>query len=363
MRPIAVALVAVVLVGACSEGPGEDRPNVEVIGGGGSASVSGVVEGYGEPLYFPATDQALNLAIGTDLGEMRTLMSAAARNDAVDWPAVLAIYEDGRHQTAAGTIRTLASLAREAYPAAFPDGAAVYGREAFIDGIVRDAFEGEGRAAGLGDNARRQIVDRGVQMLQYGIAIEQLREAQERMDAGDATEAGAAIDAGWAALAGARETTTPNNGLLATALAREEEFVLAGRLARPLEAHLFLALVASQQGDAAGFKAAVDASRGYLNTIFYLSILRDAKVLAGDSRASDRATHLAEGWTFVQALRAQIAAASPDAAEQLERAFTRDPSEPFPADLTEAVYAAMNEDAVLRALEIPAEFQFQTPAA
>ena len=208
---------------------------------------------------------------------------------------------------------------------AFPDGAAVFGREAFIDGMIRDALTGQGRAAGLGDNARRQIVDRGVQMLQYGLALESLLEAQTLMDAGSASEAGAAIDAGWAALAGARETSMPNDGLLATALAREEDFVLAGRLARPLEAHLFQALVASQQGDGDGFREALDASRGYLKTIFYLSVLRDAKVLAGDSRASDRETHLAEGWTYFQTLRAQVAAASPAAAERLETAFTRDP--------------------------------------
>jgi hypothetical protein len=356
-------VAVLLLVAACSEGPGEDRPNVEVIGGGGSASVSGVVEGYGELLYFPVTDQALNLAIGADLRDMRALMSAAAGNQAVDWPAVLAIYEDGKNQSLAGTTRSLAALARDAYPDAFPGGAAVFGRAAFVDAIIRDALTGAGRAAGLGDNARRQIVDRGVQMLQYGLAAQSLHDAQTLMDEGSAAEAAAAVDTGWAALSGARETSMPNNGLLATALAREEDFVLAGRLARPLEAHLFQAQVAAGQGDAAGVREALEASRGYLNTIFYLSVLRDAKVLAGDSRGTDRATHLAEGWTFFQTLRAQVTAAAPDAATSLEAAFTRDPDEAFPADLTEDVYAALNQEAVLRALQIPAEFQFTSPAS
>jgi hypothetical protein len=85
-------------------------------------------------------------------------------------------------------------------------------------------------------------------------------------------------------------------------------------------------------------------------------------VVAGDSRVSDRETHLAEGWTFFQAIRPQVAAASPDAAALVEEAFTRNAQEPFPADLTEEVYAALNEPAVLEALAIPDEFQFTSPA-
>ena len=71
----------------------------------------------------------MNLAIGTDLRDMRALMSAAAQGEPVDWAAVLAIYEDGKNQAAAGA-RPLARLACPSdYPHAFPNGAAVYGRE------------------------------------------------------------------------------------------------------------------------------------------------------------------------------------------------------------------------------------------
>ena len=103
-------------------------------------------------------------------------------------------------------------------------------------------------------------------------------------------------------------------------------------------------------------------SRSFANTIFYLSVLRDARVLAGDSRVSDRQTHLAEGWTFFEAIRPQVAAASPEAAALVEEAFTRSAEEAFPADLTEDVYAALNEPAVLEALGIPEKFQFTSPA-
>lgn len=352
------------MVTACSEeGPGEDRPNVEVIGGGGSASISGVVEGYGEALYLPSTDQALNLGVGADLGAMREIMSAAARNQEVNWAAVSAIYFDGQNQVQAdGRVRSLSSLAQDDLSDVFVNGAAVFGREQFLDGFIRDALSGEGRAAGLGDNARRQIVDRGVQMIQLGHALNWLNVAQSAMDAGDTDGAAAALDAAWAILAGPRETTMPNDGLLATALAREEDFLLQGRIARPLEAHLFQARVATEQDSAEQFTAAVEVARAHLNTIFYLSTLRDAKVTAGDSRSSDREAHLAEGWAFFQAIRAQVTVASPESAATIEDAFTRDAGEAFPADLTEDVYTALNQDAVLEALEIPAEFRFTSPA-
>ena len=359
-----VVAIAILAAACAEEGPGEERPNVDVIGGGGSVSVSGVVEGYGELLYEPSTDQAANLAIGLDLRDVRELMSAAAGNRPVDWPAVTAIYEGGRNQTLSnGSIRSLAALAQEELPEVFPNGVAVFGRDDFIDGIIRDALMGAGRATGLGDNARRQIVDRGVQMLEYGHGMQHLAEAQRLMAAGSASEAAAEIDAAWATVTGAREeSTTPNHGILATGLAREEDFLLHGQIARPLESYLYRALVATQQGNLEEFEEAVATSRSFANTIFYLSVLRDARVLAGDSRVSDRQTHLAEGWTFFEAIRPQVAAASPEAAALVEEAFTRSAEEAFPADLTEEVYAALNEPAVLEALGIPEEFQFTSPA-
>jgi hypothetical protein len=349
-RPVAAGVVIVaslaLLVAACTgEGPGEDRPQgpggVEVLGGAGSVSVSGVVEGYGDELYFPETDQSANLAVGADLRDIRSHLAKAVGGGEVDWAAVSAIYEDGENG---------------------PAPLAVLG-PADLVAIVRDAIAGEGRAAGISDNARRQIADRGIQGQMFLLGHAALDVAEARMAAGDGAGAAAAVDEAWAYVSGERDANgAPNNGLLVTGTAREEDFLLQGRVARPLEASLFQARLASQEGQDTRFQEYVGRSRAHLNTILYLSALRTARVLAGDTRAADREVHLAEAWGFFQPIRPMIEAAAPDAARLVEEAFSRDAEEEFPAALTEDVYAALNEPAVLAALDIPEAFQFASPS-
>ncbi|MGH2601796.1 MAG: hypothetical protein ACRDJ9_20730, partial [Dehalococcoidia bacterium] len=222
-----------------------------------------------------------------------------------------------------------------------------------------------GRAQGLSDDARRQIVDKGLQMILYGKALQELEAAKTRVQQGNtdnATGAPHAVDEAWAAIAGAPD---PNGarayGLLATASGREGNFGLTGQLRDPLEAAFVAMLTAAQNGDTAAFDSAYTEVKGYLNAIFYLGTLRYAKVLEGDTTEAQRQTHLAEGWTFFQTIRAAVAGASPSAAQTVESAYTRSPSQPFPASATEQVYAAMNEPAVIQALGIPASLVVRTP--
>jgi hypothetical protein len=290
-------------------------------------------------------------------------MSSAVSGDSVDWPSAQALYEQGKNQLEpGGAARALTTIAVEMPDAAFPNGVQVYGRPLFVDAIVRDGLLAEGRGAGLADNSRRQIIDKGVQVIMYGQSFALLAEAEAAMAASNQSAAAAAIDAAWATLAGERdESGTPNNGLLATGLAREDDFSLQGQLSRPLEASLFSALTAAQQGNTPAFEDELGASREYLNTIFYLSTLRYAKVLEGDTRSSDREAHYAEGWAFFQAIRAQVAAVSASAADTIESAYNQPADVRFTGELTDEVYAALNEPDVLEALSIPEEFQFRTP--
>ena len=345
-----LAVAAVLALGGCDEGEkGEDRPNVDVIGGGGSASASnsGAVEGYGEPLYFPSSDQDANLAIGQDLADMRALMAAAVRGESVDWAAVSRIYAEGKNQLAGGGVRSLASLAA---------------RHPELDAAIHDGLTGTGKAAGRTENARRQMVDKGVQGVMYREAMQALAEA-ESAGLGAGGEAARLVDQAWATLSGARDpnTQSPNNGLLATGLGREEDFQFQGRLSRPLEAALFRALGAAERGDRAALTSALGSSRGLLNTIMYHSVLRYAKVLEQDQRTSDRDFHLAEAATFFLALKPQVERASTAAAAAVEDAYARPADQEFPSAATTAVYSAMNEATVLRALGIPEEFQVRDP--
>jgi hypothetical protein len=355
---LASSLASVALVlGACSDGKGEDRPSVDVIGGEGSVSVSGAVEGYGDPLYFPATDQAMNHAIGSDLRDLRAIMSAAASGNTVDWAAATALYDNGKNQHQAdGSLRSLASLATQAPSTAFP-GAPT----GFIDQTIRSGLTGTGRGAGLSDNARRQLVDKGVQVLMYGLAMDRLALADQRFFA-NGPNVVATIDEAWAILSGSRDETTqsPNSGLLATGIAREEDYKLLGRLSRPLESALLATAAAAERKDNDAFEREIGASRSYLNTIMYLSVLRYAKVLESDQRASDREFHLAEAWTFFQALKPVVSQGSMAGANAVEQSYSQSPETEFTRAQTQNIYGALNHPEVLKALGIPPEFQFAT---
>ncbi|MGD9892327.1 MAG: hypothetical protein AB7R89_19625 [Dehalococcoidia bacterium] len=356
-------VAAVLLVAAC--GDGEDRPNVDVIGGSGSGSASVSGEEPAVTLgttFVPATNQDINLAMGLDLRDIRAAMAPAARDEPADWAEAQAIYENGKNQIRAdGTPRSLASIADAGVHAAFPNGAAVYGRPDFIDGLIRDGLSGTGRASGMSDNARRQLVDKGIQMLMYSKAVQQIDLARSRVAAG-AADAMAAIDEAWAVVVGAADPNgNRNNALLATAAAREEDFMLLGKLAGRIESTFVDAARDIEQGDTREFNESAEALKGRINGIFYLGTLRYATLLERDATAGNREMHLAEGWASFQAIRATVAAASPDAAQTIEAAFTRPASEAFPASLTKQVYDALNQPDVRRALGIQSELQVAAP--
>ncbi len=360
-----VVLGLAVLASACSEEKGEDRPNVEVIGQEGSVSISGFEGGStSAPLYVPVGNQDLNLGVGADLRDMRALMGLAATDQPVDWAAVTAIYTNGKNQVRPdGTVRSSASLVTPAAIAVFPDAAQVYGSATFIDQTIRDGLAGTGRAAGLSDNSRRQIVDEGMQVLMYAKVMEGLAAAKPLVASGG-VEASAPIDAGWAMMAGIADSNlNRNNGLLATALTREEDFGAQGVLLGPMQARLSDAAAAAQLKDTVLFDRSSATARGFLNSVFYLGTLRAVNLLATDQQASIRELHLAQGWTYYQAIRATVASASASGAQELETLLSRDAATEFSAADATRAYSILNNPAVISALGIPATLQVRSPGA
>jgi Low iron-inducible periplasmic protein len=357
---------AVLLAAACG---GEDRPDVDVIEDGGNGSGSGSVSASGAPSgpstgaagYTPVSNVDIYFDQALDLRDLRGVMQPATQGQPVDWAAARAIYEQGKNaKRGDGTPRPLKTLATDANVLAlFPNAEMVYGNASFLDTHVTDALNGTGAAQGQSDNARRQMVDKGVQAILYGKALQELAAAKTRVEQGNLdnnTGAPHALDEAWGLIAGRPdESGNLAYGLLATATGREDNFNLKGKLRDPLVTSFNEALKAAQAGNATAFNAEYDKIRGRLNTIFYLGALRYAKQLEGDSGAADRMVHAAEGGSFYLAIRSQVAAASAGAAQTVQSAYTRSPNESFPASATAQVYAALNEAPVLQALAIPAD--------
>ena len=360
---IALAAAAMLLT-ACR---GEQRPNVEILGGA-SASISGAndpaLNAVGTPKYRTSSQQDIALQMSLDLRDLRSIINLAIDGRPVEWERARALYEQGKNQKRPdGTIRSLASLADAEAESAFPNGAAVYGRARFIDGIIRDGLTGTGRAQGLSDDSRRAIVDRGVQMLFTARATRGITLAKTRVEAKSA-DSPAALDEAWAIIAGPNDADGIRTySILNNAVAREAEFKLAGRLAQPMENAFIAALAAIQKGDTATFNRNAADAVGFLNATFALGVMRSAKQAEGAGSEATRQTYLAEGWTSYQAIRALVASGSPAQAATLEATLTRPAAQPFPATETAKVYAALNDAAVLRELGWPAAVQVATPPA
>ncbi len=363
-RPVGVLLGGALLMILAACGEGEDRPRVDVMDGSVqtvSVSATGFDSSVLGPLgarYAIAGDVESDEAIALDLRDIRDVMAPAGQSQPVDWAAARAIYEEGKNQTLpSGELRALQTLATGPANGVFPDAATLFGSTNHIDAIIRDGLDGTGHAEGTADNARRQMVDRGVQMLMYGVALEQLAEARSLIEAGDRDAADGAphhVDVAWATIAGAEDADGSRTfGLLQTALTREVDFGLISQLYIPLETAFMSAQRAANDGDLDAFDDAYAEIEGGLNAIFYLSVLRNAQVLRSDTTPIARETLLADGWTYFQTIRPALASVSAEAAATVEGVYELPADQPIPATAAPAVYEALNTPAALQRLGIP----------
>ena len=311
--------------------------------------------------YAPVSDVDSHAAIALDMRDIGTLVNAARNGEAVDWAAVTALYEDGGSSVKGdGSVRTLESLASsDSVLAQFPGGTD-------LDANVRAALTGVWLGESIDDLTRRQLVNKGLQAIMYGKALQELAAARAKIEKGNTDDAGGAphnVDEAWAFYTGAPDLQGKREYSIArTARSREGNFGLEGRVDTPLQQALARALEAARVGDIDRFDAAASASQGYLNTIFYLATLRYGKRVMDDEDAAGRKIHLAEGWAFYQAIRPAVADASADSASIVEGHFTRDASGPVPAEDVDRLYAALNEAAVIQALGIPANVRVTSPS-
>lgn len=353
------ALLALLVLGC----RGEDRPaNVEVIGGGGFVSISGADDtAGGVPTgirYTGATNQDLAIAAPLDLRDMRAVINVAIDGRPVDWSRAEQFYEAGRNQRRPdGTVRSVAALADADAHGAFSGGAGLYGRTAFIDGLIRDGLTGAGVAEGRTENARRALVERGVQMLLYGRALHALGEAERRVTS-DPTAAGAAIDEAWAYVAGPADSDGARpNSLLGAAINLENALSMPGRLTRPLEAAFITARAATEKQDVATQQRYLREARGGLATIFYAGTLRSLAQAEAATREDVRDAHLADALASFQAIRGTVAAMSPAGAARIEGVLEQPADRAVPDTDVVATYEALNAAAVLDALGIPSGFR------
>lgn len=405
----AMALL-LLLITACGDGDGEDRPGIEVIdGGAGSVSVSGTGTGTGtgsgtgtgtgtgsatgtgtgtatgtatgtgsgtgtgtatapgdgtfEELvsdhYTTVSNVVSHASISLDMRDINSLLSNAKSGEPVDWEEITSIYENGRNSVKGdGSMRTLHSLATSSSVLAeFPG-------DIDLEANVRTGLDGQWLGETVDDNARRNLVDKSNQAIIYGKVNQELTSARNQLAEGNTDDASGAphkVDEGWAFYVGLPGDGSFPYSISATARKREGNFGLEGMVDAPLQQALATALEASRTGDLGAFDAAAAEARGYLNTIFYLATLRYGAIVFNDDNEVARKIHLAEGWAFFQPIHAAVASASSASASTVEEHFTRDAADTVPGADVVRLYAALNTDAVISALGIPAGVRVTSP--
>ena len=208
-------------------------------------------------------------------------------------------------------------------------------------------------------------MDKSNQAIIYGKVNQELTSARNQLAEGNTDDASGAphkVDEDWAFHVGlpGDDGSFPYS-ISATARKREGSFGLEGMVDTPLQQVLATALEASRNGDLDAFDAAAAEARGYLNTIFYLATLRYGAIVFDDDNEVARTIHLAEGWAFFQPIHAAVASASSASASTVEEHFTRDAADTVPGEDVVRLHAALNTDAVISALGIPADVRVTSP--
>lgn len=318
--------------------------------------------------YTPVSDVVPQQNLSLDIRDIGALMNPPD-NKPVNWAAARAVYDKGGNSKEGdGSARTLASVATNPKVLAqFPNGAKVLGNASFLDATVRSAIDGTARAKGVGDKARKQLVDKAILAVIYGEILEELEAAQGKVKEGKLDNAKGAphnVDEAWAYYTGAKDAKGEYSyALCSTAGKRERNFKIEGRLDIPLQKAIGACLQAAQKGDAASMDKAVAQTKGYINAIFYLASLRYMSQLVADTDPKEREVHLAEGWGFFQTLRPAVAVVSSSGADTVEAVYAGAATKAVTAQDVTRVYAALNSPAVLQALNIPKDLVMSKPPA
>jgi|GEM_PF-3301072 len=250
--------------------------------GAGSApvSASSATAGAAAAAYEPTSDVSANAAIGRDVAAIRALLEPEQDGVKPDFAAAAQIWSEGKFsKTSDGTNRTLADFV-EKHPTA---------------ARVAHALAGNATASALTDEARVEVVDKGMVVALKVHALEEFDGAREKLAAGELDPdegAGHNVDEVWAYFSAGGE------GVIATAAKRAKDFRLGEHeLGNDVIAGIAAAQKAVAAKDAGALDAAAERTRGAMNRIFALAVKKYA--VEGAKEATARAEGLAFTWGLV----------------------------------------------------------------
>lgn len=293
LRWIAAAAASGLLLAGCGS---ED----DDAGAGAAAKpVTASDAGAAASTYTPTSDVSGNAAVGKDVAAIRALLGPEQAGAKPDFRAAAAIWSKGENSVKDdGTNRTLAGFVEEHPVAKHVDA----------------ALAGTGIAAGLSDEQRVEMIDKGMVVTLKVHALDEFDGAKEKLAAGELDPQEGAIhnvDEVWAYF------DAEGEGVVATAAKRAKDFGLGEHeLGNDVLAAIEAARDAVEAKDAAALDAAAERARGAMNRVFALAVKKYAV-----EAAKDDAKARSEGLAFSWGLTGELSAADQTT---IEAAFADD---------------------------------------
>ena len=320
-----------------ASGSGETRGLL--IPTGLDAETSGPTKSDG--YYTPTTNREIYQKISTDYQEIAKLTNAINEGKPLPAAEIWLLYEAGTHTRIGPQSRTLRSFATGTTPVTyFPDSAAFYDSDSFLDDPIENAIRGRREAEDYSDSQRRQAINKSALRILYHWSKFYMIIGGDRMSS-------RLVDEAWAVYVGEEVDGEYPNSLAASAQSREGNFGREGKIDIPLRQAMDKARQAADDMDNAAYQAAAQEVYSRFNAIFYLSTVRYIGRVLDDAEAGDPdslGTHQVEALAFYRSIQPDVAKANSDSDETIVAYLEADPDQITTASRDE-VLAALNRAA------------------
>ena len=289
-------------------------------------------------IYTPVSNREIYMKIASDYQEIVALTNLVNLGKEFPAPEILLLYETGNHARIGSSSRTLRGFARDPRRSTeFPEAAAFYDSDTFLDSPISNAIRGRGSAEEYTPAQRRQAIQKSLLRVLYHWSKRYMFLGGERMSPG-------LVDEAWAVYVGLEVKGEYPNSLAGAARNLEVSAGREGTIDTPLREAMARAQQAAGAMDAAAYDVAASEVYSRYNAIFYLNTVRYMSYAlqyaqAGNDYAAGAA--LAGGLHSYRSIQPDVANASATADQTIIAFFESGPSG-LTAGQRNAALAALN---------------------
>ena len=290
-------------------------------------------------ILTPVSHREIYQKISSDYQEIVALTNLINIGRPLPLAEIMLLYDAGTHTRIGNSSPTLRGFARDPRRSEeFPDSAAFYESDTFLDSRISNAVRLRGEAEEYTPAQQRQAIQKSLLRIIY-------HWSKRYMFLGGERQSARLVDEAWAVYVGEEVNGQYPNSLAATALKREGNFGREGAIDTPLREAMAEAQQAAADMDDAAYEVAAQKVYSRFNAIFYLSTVRYMGVAYDDVEGgNDPGTHQVEGLSFYQSIQPEVANASVASDETIVAYLTAEPGD-ITAASRDGALAALNRAA------------------